>query len=97
LGAPFPEPDQLRTFLRDRIAPLLAVDRGDVQLGATDAGERTVTLRYGGACAGCPGLGTTHTRLVVPLLLDAFPGVLVVRAAIEGETVDAAACGGSKG
>jgi hypothetical protein len=33
----------------------------------------------------------------VPLLLDAFPGVLVVRAAIEGETVDAAACGGSKG
>ena len=83
--SPFPADDLLREFLSTRVLPLLAVDRGRVELVRTEAGAGRVVLRYCGCCAGCPGLSVTHTTIVGALLRREFPAVLAVEAMIEGE------------
>jgi Fe-S cluster biogenesis protein NfuA len=82
---PFPADELLREYLRNQIVPLLAVDRGSVELHKADPAAARVVLRYSGTCAGCPGLTVTHERLVVPLLLHAFPAIAKVEASIAGE------------
>ena len=84
---PFPADETLREFLRDRIVPILAVDRGRVELAQTDEDACRVVLRYGASCAGCPGLAITHSSIVEPLLRREFPAVAAVDALIEGEKV----------
>ena len=88
--SPFPADETLREFLRLRILPILAVDRGRVELAHSDEAAASVVLRYGAGCAGCPGLGVTHSSIVEPLLRREFPAVVVVDALIEGERVGAA-------
>ena len=88
--SPFPADDTLREFLRLRILPILAVDRGSVELARSDQTAARVVLRYAGGCAGCPGLGVTHSSIVEPLLRREFPAVVAVDALIEGERVGTA-------
>ncbi len=82
---PFPADELLREYLQTQIVPLLAIDRGSVELRTADPVTARVVLRYSGTCAGCPGLSVTHERLVVPLVRRAFPAVAEVEASIEGE------------
>lgn len=82
---PFPADELLREYLRNQILPLLAVDRGSVELRKADPVTAKVVLRYTGTCAGCPGLTVTHEQLVVPLLRRAFPAIVEVEASLEGE------------
>jgi Fe-S cluster biogenesis protein NfuA len=84
-GKSFPSADELREFVRSRIVPLVAIDRGSVEILHADPASGSVTLRYSRACAGCPGLAVTHGSLVAPLLTRAFPAVTSVEATIEGE------------
>ena len=69
-----PADETLREFLRLRVLPILAVDRGTVELAHSDERAARVVLRYGAGCAGCPGLGIT-------------PAVVAVDALIVGEKV----------
>ncbi|MBI5488956.1 MAG: NifU family protein [Deltaproteobacteria bacterium] len=84
-ASPFPSDEVLREFLRTRVLPILAVDRGRVELARADAAAGRVVLRYAASCAGCPGLGVTHAEIVEPLLRGEFPAVTAVDALIEGE------------
>jgi Fe-S cluster biogenesis protein NfuA len=82
---PFPADELLREFLHSRILPLLAVDRGQVELVRCEAAAGRIVLRYSGGCAGCPGLSVTHATIVGPLLRREFPAVTAVEALIQGE------------
>lgn len=82
---PFPTDELLREYLHNQIRPLLAIDRGTVDLRKTDAAAGRVVLRYSGTCAGCPGLSVTHEQIVVPLLRRAFPAIIEIEASIDGE------------
>ena len=80
-----PSRETLEAWVRERLAPVLAVDRGSVGVASYAPGVRRLVLVYRDACAGCPGLDVTHLRIVVPLLRRAFPGIDVVESKIEGE------------
>ncbi|MBN1771093.1 MAG: NifU family protein [Deltaproteobacteria bacterium] len=82
---PFPADELLREYLQNQILPLLAIDRGCVELRKADPVTARVVLRYSGTCAGCPGLTVTHERLVAPLLRRTFPAIVEVEASIDGE------------
>ncbi|NMC69502.1 MAG: hypothetical protein GYA57_05460 [Myxococcales bacterium] len=82
---PFPTDELLREYLQSQVQPLVAIDRGRVELRKADAVTGRVVLRYSGTCAGCPGLSVTHEQIVVPLLRRAFPAIAEVEASIDGE------------
>jgi len=82
---PFPADELLRECLRSQVQPLLAIDRGRVELRKVDPVAGRVVLRYSGTCAGCPGLSVTHEQVVVPLLRRAFPAIAEIEASIDGE------------
>lgn len=58
--------------------PLLAVDRGGIEVVEVREAEGAVVVRYLGRCAGCPVLSTTHAKVVTAALLAASPFVKTV-------------------
>lgn len=84
-AAAMPPRGIIDALVHEQVGPLLHIDGGEVVVGAVDPATGTVTLVYSAACAGCPGLGITHERLVAPLIRRAFPGIGSVRATIAGE------------
>ena len=69
--------DDILDAISTQIRPLVEVDGGTVELVAFD--ESTVTLKLGGACAGCPGQQFTKAHVLEPVLQRALnSGVSVI-------------------
>ncbi len=58
-------------IIDERINPLLAVDRGSVEVVDVNEQSGLVKVRYRGRCAGCPALSVTHRKVVTAALLAA--------------------------
>lgn len=63
--------DTVTRTVDETINPLLAVDRGSMEV--VDVDERTGVVRvcYRGRCAGCPALAITHRKVVSAALIAA--------------------------
>lgn len=62
----------------DRIRPYIRFDGGDIEfVSVTEDG--IVTVRMGGACAGCMSIEDTLKDGVEAILLEEVPGVVEVR------------------
>ena len=61
--------EDVERLVAEVIAPLVMADGGAVEVVELSEGATlTVTLRLGGACAGCPGLPYTRSRVIEPVL-----------------------------
>jgi len=67
----------LEEVIKEKIAPLVAVDGGSVELVKV-RDDGTVLLHLGGACSGCPGLEYTLNMVILPILKDEVAGVKAV-------------------
>jgi Fe-S cluster biogenesis protein NfuA len=68
-------------LITEVIEPLLGADGGGIELVAwsRDADDGiTITLRLKGACAGCPGLPYTRSRVIEPVLKRAIAEDIVL-------------------
>jgi Fe-S cluster biogenesis protein NfuA len=63
--------DTVVKIVNDRINPLLAVDRGAIEIVDVREDEGVVLVRYTGRCAGCPALSITHRKIVSAALISA--------------------------
>jgi Fe-S cluster biogenesis protein NfuA len=63
--------DIVVNVIEEKINPLLAADRGSVELAEVREEEGVVVVRYRGRCAGCPAMPLTHQKVVTAVLLAA--------------------------
>jgi Fe-S cluster biogenesis protein NfuA len=73
----------------DRVRPLLAAHRGDVQLVAVDEEAGAVLLRLLGTCDGCPSSSITLKEAVEQAIVAAAPEI--VRIDVDDRSAPAAA------
>ena len=66
------------SVIEEQVRPLLAVDRGGIEVVEVREADGAVVVRYLGRCAGCPVLTTTHAKVVTPALLASSPLVRTV-------------------
>ncbi|KKU34260.1 MAG: hypothetical protein UX57_C0001G0056 [Candidatus Uhrbacteria bacterium GW2011_GWE2_46_68] len=58
-----------------KIRPLLAQDGGDIELLSFDPGTQMVTVRFLGACQGCPMAQFTLQRIIKTTIQESCPFV----------------------
>jgi Fe-S cluster biogenesis protein NfuA len=63
--------DTVNKVIEEKINPVLAVDRGAVEVAEVRESEGVVVVRYKGRCAGCPAAPITHSKIVTAALLAA--------------------------
>ena len=69
--------DRLADLVREVLAPLVAVDRGEIEwVGVVDG---VAEIRLGGACAGCPGQSFTLNAVILPALRAVDPSLSGIR------------------
>ncbi|MCC7536833.1 MAG: NifU family protein [Deltaproteobacteria bacterium] len=54
--------EQIRDVLERFVRPLVAADGGTLEIVRAD--DRSVVLRLGGTCSGCPGAPFTRQRII---------------------------------
>jgi len=67
--------DALHRALEERIAPLLAVDGGAVEVVSVDGAAGTVRVRFLASYQACPGREVLAERVLEPVLRRDVPGV----------------------
>jgi Fe-S cluster biogenesis protein NfuA len=72
--------EEIRKFLAERVAPMLMMDGGGIELVDWDEKEGEVKVRLEGACHGCPGAMMTLQFGVEDALKAQFPQVKKVTA-----------------
>lgn len=76
--------ENIRSFLKDKVAPILAAHGGDIQL--VEASEDgVVKVRLAGACAHCMGAVETMEMVVTTMLKQEFPEI---REVVADDSVD---------
>ncbi len=71
---------KLAEVVKDVLAPLVAVDGGEIELVSVVDGVAEITFR--GACAGCPGQAFTTREVVLPALQAVDPGIVSVKVTV---------------
>ena len=72
LASELPVGDQVRAVL-ERIRPAVQADGGDIEL--VDVASDVVTIRFHGACHGCPSSSMTLHHGIERAIKDRVPGV----------------------
>ena len=67
--------EEIATFLAERVAPMLMMDGGGIELIDVDEASGEVKVRLKGACHGCPGAMMTLQYGVEEYLKEKFPQV----------------------
>lgn len=82
--------DTIVKVIEEKINPILAVDRGAVEVAEVREDEGVVVVRYTGRCAGCPATPLTHRKVVTSALLAADRSIRKVEYTLleedDGET-----------
>jgi Fe-S cluster biogenesis protein NfuA len=66
----------IKTFAEESIDPVLASHGGSLEIVDYDPADRTVKVRYNGACAGCPSsYAYTHNTILALLQSEFHDGV----------------------
>ncbi len=63
--------DTIVKVIEEKINPVLAVDRGAIEVAELREDEGVLVVRYTGRCAGCPATPLTHRKVVTSALLGA--------------------------
>ena len=63
------------TAVLDRIRPMIQADGGDIELVGIDEATGVVSIRFQGACRGCPGAAITLKMGVERHLKEQVPEV----------------------
>lgn len=69
--------DDILQAISELVVPLVHADGGTVELVSFD--DASVTLKMGGACAGCPGQQFTKAHVLEPVLGRALGTSVVVK------------------
>jgi Fe-S cluster biogenesis protein NfuA len=67
--------EEIAKFLAERVAPMLMMDGGGIELVDWIEAEGEVKVRLQGACHGCPGAMMTLQYGVEEALKEKFPAV----------------------
>ena len=67
--------EEITKFLAERVAPMLMMDGGGIELVGWDEAAGEVKVRLQGACYGCPGAMMTLQFGVEEALKEHFPAV----------------------
>ena len=67
--------EEISKFLAERVAPMLMMDGGGIELVDFDEATGEVKVRLQGACHGCPGAMMTLQYGVEEALKEKFPQV----------------------
>ena len=67
--------EEIMKFLAERVAPMLMMDGGGIELVDLDEAAGEVKVRLKGACYGCPGAMMTLQFGVQRLLQEVVPAV----------------------
>lgn len=76
--------DTVNRIVEEKINPVLAVDRGSVEVVEVRQDEGVVVLRYRGRCAGCPAAPITHRKIVTSALVSADRSIRKVEYTLFG-------------
>jgi Fe-S cluster biogenesis protein NfuA len=76
--------DTVNRIVEEKINPVLAVDRGSVEVVEVRQDEGVVVLRYRGRCAGCPAAPITHKKIVTGALVSADRSIRKVEYTLFG-------------
>jgi len=67
--------DEIATFLAERVAPMLQMDGGGIELLDVNEELGEVKVKLQGACHGCPGARMTLQYGVEEYLKEKFPQI----------------------
>lgn len=67
--------EEITKFLAERVAPMLMMDGGGIELVDWNEADGEVKVRLKGACHGCPGAMMTLQYSVEEQLKEHFPSV----------------------
>jgi len=67
--------EEITKFLAERVAPMLMMDGGGIELVDLDEAAGEVKVRLKGACYGCPGAMMTLQFGVEEALKEKFPAI----------------------
>ncbi len=63
---------EIEEVIKTRVAPILRLDGGSIEVAAFNADSRALTVRFGGAYRGSPCRGVVLRHVVLPILKQSF-------------------------
>lgn len=67
--------EKIEKLLDEKVRPALAADGGDIKVVGLDEVEGVLTVKFLGACSGCPAQQQTVEGIVEKEIADALPMV----------------------
>ena len=67
--------EKIEKLLDEKVRPALAADGGDIKVVGFDEEEGVLTVKFLGACSGCPAQQQTVEGIVENEIADALPMV----------------------